>query len=112
MRDNKWEEARKYVKTFRHYDLRAIDWSDFVIVKIDINSHLCGTYDEVFLAERELKPILVIMGENQTKYDIPTWLLAFINEFEIFDSEDECIDYLIKLDKKEIVLDERWVDLS
>ena len=83
---HKWEEAKKYVKTFRHYDLRAIDWSDFVIVKIDIKSHLCGTYDEIFLAERELKPIFVIMGEGQTKYDIPTWLVSFINEKEIFTS--------------------------
>jgi len=109
--NNKWEEAKEFVKTFRHYDLRAIDWSDFVIVKIDINSHLCGTYDEIFLAERESKPIFVIMGDGQTKYDIPTWLISFINEHEIFNSEDECIDYLEKINNEEIVLDERWVNL-
>lgn len=109
--NDQWEEAREFVKTFRHYDLRAIDWSDFVIVKIDITSHLCGTYDEIFLAERELKPIFVIMGDGQTKYDIPTWLIAFINEHEIFNSEDECIDYLEKINSGEILLDERWVNL-
>lgn len=110
--NDKWAEAREYVKTFRHYDLRAIDWSDFVIVKIDINSHLCGTYDEIFLADRELKPIFVIMGENQTKYDIPTWLVSFINENEIFNNEDECIDYLANINSGKISLDERWVDLN
>ena len=99
------------MKTFRHYDLRSIDWSDFVIVKIDITTHLCGSYDEVFLAERQSKPILVIIGESQTKYDIPTWLVAFINEDEIFNNEDECIDYLVKINNGEICLDERWVDL-
>ena len=109
--NDKWIEARKYVKTFRHYDLRAIDWSDFVIVKIDITSHLCGTYDEIFLAERELKPIFVIMGEEQTKYDIPTWLISFINENEIFSSEDECIKHLIEINDGSILLDERWVNL-
>ena len=109
--NDQWDEAREFVKTFRHYDLRAIDWSDFVIVKIDINSHLCGTYDEIFLAERELKPIFVIMGENQTKYDIPTWLISFINENEIFNSEDECIEHLAELDAGRILLDERWVNL-
>ena len=109
--DDKWEEAKAFVKTFRHYDLRAIDWSDFVIVKIDITSHICGSYDEIFLAERELKPVFVIMGEGQTKYDIPTWLIAFINEYEIFASEDECIDYLEKINSGEVLLDERWVNL-
>lgn len=110
--EDKWSEAREFVKTFRHYDLRAIDWSDFVIVKIDIDSHLCGTYDEIFLAERELKPIFVIMGEGQTKYDIPTWLVSFINENEIFEDEDECIEYLSKLNSGDIKLDERWVNLD
>ena len=109
--NDKWKEAKEYVKTFRHYDLRAIDWSDFVIVKIDINSHICGSYDEIFLAERELKPIFVIMGEGQTKYDIPTWLISFINEYEIFNNEDECIDYLEKINNGEMLLDERWVNL-
>jgi len=109
--NNKWDEAKEYVKTFRHYDLRAIDWSDFVIVKIDINSHLCGSYDEIFLAERELKPVFVIMEEGQTKYDIPTWLVSFIHEDEIFKNKDECIEYLMKINNNEITLDERWVNL-
>lgn len=105
-----WDEAKKFVKTFRHYDLRAVDHCDFVIVKIDINSHLCGTYDEVFLAERQLKPIFVIMGEDQSKYDIPTWMISFINEKEIFESEEECVEYLLKLNRGDEKFDERWVN--
>jgi hypothetical protein len=110
--NGEWEKAKEFVKTFRHYDLRAIDWCDFVIVKIDINSHLCGTYDEIFLAEREHKAILVIMGEGQTKKDIPAWLVAFINEKEIFESPDECINYLCDMDSGKIQLDSRWVKLE
>lgn len=112
LQEGKWQEAREFVKTFRHYDLRAIDWADFVIVKIDVNAHLCGTYDEIFLAERESKPIFVIMGEGQTKYDIPTWLVAFINPHEIFETEDECVEYLMRIDGGEIPLDDRWVKIN
>jgi len=112
IKEDKWVEAKEFVKTFRHYDLRAIDWCDFVIVKIDIMSHLCGTYDEIFLAERELKPVFVIMGKGQTKYDIPTWLISFIRPEEIFKNEDECVDYLIRIDEGEIELDDRWVKLD
>jgi len=106
-----WEEARECVKMFRHYDLRAIDRCDFVVVKIDINTHLCGTYNEIFLAERQNKPIFVIMGEGQKKKDIPTWLISFINENEIFESEDEFMIYLNKINNGEIELDKRWVKL-
>lgn len=112
IKEGKWEEARKFVSAFRHFDLRAIDWCDFVIAKIDINIHACGTYDEIFLAEREHKPIFIVMGEGQKKTDIPSWLVAFINEDEIFESEEECIDHLIKINKKEIKVDERWVKID
>ncbi len=107
--EGRWEEAQKFVKNFRHYDLRAIDWCDFVIAKVDVNVHMCGSYDEMFLAEREHKLILVIMGEGQTKKDIPLWLVSFINEQEIFNNEDECIDFLSKMDKKEIKIGDRWL---
>jgi len=107
--EGKWQEAQEFVKTFRHFDLRAIDWCDFVIAKIDIFVHASGTYDEIFLAEREHKLILVIMGEGQTKKDIPTWLVSFINEEEVFDTEDDCIEYLCKLNDGSVALDDRWV---
>ena len=108
----RWQEAREFVRTFRHYDLRAIDWSDFVIVKIDIDAHLCGTYNEVFLAESQRKPIFVIMGDNQKKEDIPSWLVAFINEWKIFETEEECVRYLIQINLGAVQLDERWVKID
>ncbi|MCD6436211.1 MAG: hypothetical protein J7L15_07465 [Clostridiales bacterium] len=104
-----WEEAQEFVKTFRRYDLRGIDTCNFVIARIDLNVHMCGTYDEIFTAEREGKPIFIIMGKDQRKEDIPTWLISFLNYEEIFESEDECIDYLEKIDQGEIELDRRWV---
>jgi len=112
VKEGKWKEAQKAVRIFRHFDLRAIDWCDFVIAKIDINVHACGTYDEIFLAEREHKLILIIMGEGQVKSDIPSWLISFINEEEVFDTEDDCIDYLCKLNSGEVELDDRWVKLD
>ena len=112
IKNGEWGKDQKFVRSFRHYDLRAIDWCDFVIVKIDVTVHLCGTYDEIFLAEREHKLILVVMGEKQTKEDLPSWLIAFIKEEEIFSTEDECIEYLCKFNDGEIEMDERWVKLD
>jgi len=107
----KWEEAREYIKEFRHFDLRAVDRCDFLIAKIDINIYACGTHDEIFTAERQNKPIFIIMGEGQKKEDIPTWLISFINEEDIFESEDQCVNYLIKIDNGEIELNKKWVKI-
>ena len=112
IRENKWQEAQDFVKQFRRYDLRGVDTSDFLIVKVDMDCHMCGTYDELFTAEREQKPILVIMGKGQKKVDIPTWLVAFIHPDEIFETEDECLDHLEKLNTGEKMLDRRWVPIK
>jgi len=109
---NKWQEAQDFVKMFRRYDLRGVDTSDFLIVKVDLDIHMCGTYDELFTAEREQKPILIIMGEGQKKENIPTWLVAFINPKEIFETEDECLDYLDNLNKGNENFDRRWVSIK
>jgi len=111
--EGKWEEAKRYVKTFRRYDLRGVDWSDFVIVKIDLNVHMCGTYDEIFTAWREGKPVFIIMGKGQKKEDVPSWLISYIKgPSEIFETEDECLEYLKKLDEGIIELDDRWVKID
>lgn len=112
IQEGNWEEAKAFVKTFRRYDLRGVDTSDFLIVKVDLDVHMCGTYDELFTAEREQKPVLIIMGKGQKKEDIPTWLIAFIHEDEIFETEDECLDYLAKLNKGELEFDRRWVPIK
>jgi hypothetical protein len=52
------------------------------------------------------------MGTGQKKEDIPTWLVAFIHQDEIFETEDECLDYLAKLNSGEIEFDRRWVPIK
>ena len=59
--DDKWEEAREYVKTFRHYDLKAVDWSDFVIVKID------STYEPFYPALNPVNNLLTNLACANTK---------------------------------------------
>lgn len=112
IKESRWSEVKRFVREFRRFDLRGVDTSNFIIVKIDTSVHTCGTYDEIFTAEREGKPILVILGDNQKKEDLPSWLFAFINPEEIFQTEDDCIEYLEKINNNEINLDNRWVKIN
>ena len=101
------KEAGDYVKRFRRYDLRMVDFSDFLIIKIDLNYHLCGSYFEVETACRQQKPVFAII--EQGRNSCPNWLLSYLKPEEIFNNVDECVYYLVKLDKGEIPLDDRWV---
>ena len=111
MKSGKWEQAQSEVKIFRRYDLRMVDHSHLYIVYIDLKVHYCGTYDEFNVAERQNKPIFVIMAPGYSKYDIPSWLIASVNEDEVFEGVDECVDHLKLLNEGKILLDKRWVKL-
>lgn len=87
----------------RRVDLRMVDVSDFLIVNLDLDIHACGTYEEIFLANRQKKPVLIHV--EQGRNNVPDWLLATFPEEYIFDSWSDLKDYLDKVDG-----DTEWVD--
>lgn len=111
MSQKKWEQAQNEVKRFRRYDLRMVDMCHCFIIYININVHMCGSYDELNTAERQNKPIFVIMADGQSKYEIPTWLVASINEGEVFENIDDLVEHLKLLDNGKITFDRRWVKI-
>ena len=109
MKKKKWIQAQEQVKTFRRFDLRMVDACHLFIIYIDLHVHYCGSYDEFNTAERQQKPLFVIMAPGQSKYDVPSWLIASLNEDEVFESVDDCVEHLKLLDDGKIALDRRWV---
>lgn len=80
------------MKIIRATDLRLIDISDFLIVNLDLDTHPCGTYEEIFWANRQKKPIIIhmVQGKGQT----PDWLFGTIPHQMIFSTWDEIKLYL------------------
>jgi uncharacterized membrane protein len=90
-----WPALVAEMKPIRCVDLRMVDVCDFVIVYLDLDVHACGTYEEVFLANRQKKPVLFVV--EQGKHAAPDWLFgAFPSEY-FFSSWDELYDYLEKI---------------
>jgi len=109
MKDKKWDQAKQQAKIFRRYDLRMVDKCHLYIVYIDLNVRMCGSFDEMFTAERQGKPLMAIMAPGQSKYDIPAWLIAIFNEDEVFESIEDCVEHLKLLHDGKISFDRRWV---
>jgi len=105
--EERWEELAQYVKTFRRADLRYTDLAGCIIAYIDPDIYTCGTFDEIFLAERQHKPRLAIVKGGIQR--LPTWLFGVFNHWEVFSSIAECVEYLEKLNSGELPLDDRWV---
>jgi hypothetical protein len=90
--EKKYDELSSLMKTIRAVDLRLVDISDFLIVNLDLDVHPCGTYEEIFLANRSKKPVIVHM--EQGKQNAPDWLFGTLPHQMIFSSWTEIEQYL------------------
>lgn len=90
--EENYDELSSMMRTIRAVDLRLVDISDFLIVSLDLNTHPCGTYEEIFLANRQKKPIIIHV--EQGKKQAPDWIFGTIPHQFIFSSWDEIKQYL------------------
>jgi nucleoside 2-deoxyribosyltransferase len=103
----RYDELSSMMKTIRSVDLRLVDISDFLIVNLNLDIHPCGTYEEIFWANRQKKPIL--MHVEQGKDHAPDWLFGTIPHQMIFSTWDELKHYLIHINSSEnIDHHKRW----
>ena len=106
-REHRWEELSAFMKKVVKEDLAQVDFSDFLVVKVDTRFHACGTYCEIQIADIERKPILVIVEGGVEK--APSWLFGILDYQLMFNNEDECIEYLDMVNKGLIELSYKWV---
>jgi hypothetical protein len=88
----KYDEYAARIKEIALIDLGFCDMSDFLIAKVDIDVHMCGTYEEIFTANRMKRPILVWCPQG--KNNIPAWLWGRLSHEMFFSTMDELIDHI------------------
>lgn len=105
--EQNYDELSNLMKVIRSVDLRLVDISDFLIVNLDLDIHPCGTYEEIFWANRQKKPIIIHMVQG--KNNAPDWLFGTIPHEMIFSSWDSIKSYLYQVNiKTEINNYNRW----
>lgn len=95
----RYDELSDVMKTIRRVDLRLVDISDFLIVNINLDIHPCGTYEEIFTANKCKKPIIVHM--EQGKNNTPDWLFGTIPHQMIFSHWSDLKSYLVHINSDE-----------
>ncbi len=103
----RFEELRSFVHDYRRKDLRFVDLSDAVVVLISPGVPQWGTANELYEAERQHKPILTIIPGGL--YNLPRWLFDVVDFDLIFETVEEVVDYLVKINDQNNELDSRWV---
>ena len=105
--EEQYHELSALMKTIRAVDLRLVDISDFLLVNLDLDIHPCGTYEEIFWASRQKKPIIIHMVQG--KSNAPDWLFGTIPHDMIFSSWNDIQNYLEQINTKPQINDHnRW----
>ena len=90
-----FETLAKEMKPIRHVDLRMVDICDWVVVDLNLDVHACGTYEEIFLANSQKKPVMIRV--EQGKKAAPDWLFGTVPHAHIFSAWDELFYYIRKV---------------
>lgn len=102
-----YDTVKKMYKQIVHEDLRYTDLASFLIVNIDMDQHLCGTLDEVFMAANQQKPVIVVCEKGMCH--IPNWLYGRLSHELFFTSFDKMFEYLERLDDGDEPDLDKWV---
>jgi hypothetical protein len=105
-KNGQYQELKDYVHQFRHFDLRFTDYSDCLVVVVD-SVPQWGTANEIYVAEAAHKPIFLICEGGLAR--LPRWLFDVTDLDKVFESIEDVVNYLVKLDNGEIALDDKWI---
>jgi nucleoside 2-deoxyribosyltransferase len=102
-----FEELSKIMRKIRVEDLSLVDRADFLIASISAKTASWGTAEEVFWANRMKKPIFMVVAEGRRA--CPFWIFGTLREEQIYDSVEDVIAEIKKLDSGEKEIDlSRW----
>lgn len=112
-KDGKFKELQEYVRSYRRYDLRFVDISDFLVVVVDPRVPQWGTSNEVYFAELQHKPMFFICDGGLQ--NLPRWLFDVIDieddgkRGNVFESVEDVVEELKNIDNGTYPMSDEWV---
>lgn len=105
--DGEYHKLAAFMRTLRHVDLRMCDKSDFGIFYLDLDIYACGTFEELFLMNKQKKPTLIVC--KQGKKEVPDWIYGMVTHELMFDNFSDMFVYLDKVDSGQADNLGRWL---
>jgi hypothetical protein len=107
MKLGSYEEVAEKMRQIRIYDLNLVDRSDFVVAHIIPSIASWGSAEELSTAVRMKKPTFISVEGG--KSNTPLWLLGMFPHQYFYDSIDDVIEMILKINSGEKEIDsDRW----
>lgn len=102
-----YDEVSTQMRSVRSHDLCCVDYSEFIIAYIDPQKVTVGSWEELFWANRLKRPIFLVVEGGKKK--CPLWLFGTLPHKYIYNSFEEVVDVLCKINNGEKEIDSnRW----
>lgn len=108
--EGRFKELKAFVHAFRRQDLRAVHVSDIVVAYVDPDVHMCGSYNEILVAEQEDKPRLAVIKGGVRR--CPLWLFDVFGPSDMFDDINSLVARLTDIDSGKHPFDPTWLKAS
>ena len=100
-------EVHRKMREIVAVDLAMVDRADFIVAKIDPTVPTFGSIHELVVANMAKKPVFIFVEGGVEK--TPLWLLGMFKPRHFYNSLDEVLDTIRKINKGEIELSSnRW----
>ena len=96
-----FDDVHKEMKDIAAIDLRMVDIAHFLIMYMDMDIHMCGSYHEAFVAVSQKKPVLIVCKQGKPK--LPNWMFGVIPHQHMFDNWSYLLEYLYHVNEDEEV---------
>lgn len=94
--EHQFDEVKDRMRDIAAIDLRMVDIAHFVIMYMNIDIHMCGSYHEAFTAVQQKKPVLIVC--EQGKENVPNWMFGTIPHQHMFSDWPSMLGYLSDVD--------------
>jgi len=89
---SRYQEVHEKMKPVAADDYRMVDKADALILYIDRDAHMCGSYHENCMAAYQRKPVMVCC--RQGKAAIPNWMYSVCRHEMFFDEWYDLHEYI------------------
>lgn len=109
-KNHEFSQLHDIMKNIIRRDLRAVDLSTFLIVRLEPFKATWGTTHEIIQASIQRKPILFLIDKKE---DMPLWLIGLVNMDFVFETKKDLFQTLFDLDCGKTDMDVKyWKILS
>ena len=105
--EGRYNKVRELMKPICAIDLRMVDIAHFLVLYVDLDIHMTGSYNEAFLAVNQKKPVLTMC--KQGKENLPNWLFGVMPHEMMFSNWEDLQAYLYFINNsKQVDHMNRW----